>query len=73
MMTETTISNGMDFYIWAAVFVVSLAALIKGADWVIDLGPEGGDKGGEIVFAGPPEKLAACAQSYTGQYLKSYL
>jgi len=47
--------------------------VIKGADWVIDLGPEGGDKGGEIVFAGPPEKLAACAQSYTGQYLKSYL
>jgi len=47
--------------------------VIKGADWVIDLGPEGGDKGGEIVFAGTPEQLSLCPESYTGQYLKSHL
>jgi excinuclease ABC subunit A len=40
-------------------------------DWVIDLGPEGGDKGGEILFAGPPEKLIKVKKSYTGQYLQA--
>lgn len=44
--------------------------VIKCADWVIDLGPEGGDKGGEIVGEGAPEKLAQNKKSYTGQYLK---
>ncbi len=43
--------------------------VIRAADWVIDLGPEGGHKGGEIVVAGPPEAIAACARSYTGRYL----
>ena len=43
--------------------------VIKTADWVIDLGPEGGDKGGNIVVAGSPEKVAACPDSYTGQWL----
>ncbi len=47
--------------------------VIKTADWIIDLGPEGGDKGGEIVAAGTPEELAACPESHTGQYLKSHL
>jgi excinuclease ABC subunit A len=47
--------------------------VIKTADWVIDLGPEGGDKGGEIVVAGPPEKVAQEPRSYTGQYIKPYL
>ncbi len=47
--------------------------VIKTADWVIDLGPEGGDKGGTIVAVGPPEKIAATAKSYTGQYLKPML
>ncbi len=47
--------------------------IIKSADWVIDLGPEGGDKGGQLIFAGTPEDLSKCNQSYTGQYLKGKL
>jgi excinuclease ABC subunit A len=47
--------------------------MIKSADWIIDLGPEGGDKGGEIVATGTPEKVAKISKSYTGQYLKSTL
>jgi excinuclease ABC subunit A len=47
--------------------------VIKTADWIIDLGPEGGDGGGEIVIAGPPEKVAACEHSYTGHFLKPIL
>jgi excinuclease ABC subunit A len=47
--------------------------VIKTADWVIDLGPEGGDKGGEIIATGTPEQIAAQPHSYTGQYLKPVL
>jgi excinuclease ABC subunit A len=47
--------------------------VIKTADWVIDLGPEGGDKGGQIVSAGTPEQVADCKTSYTGQFLKRVL
>ena len=47
--------------------------VIKTADYLIDLGPEGGDRGGEIVVCGTPEQVAACERSYTGQYLKKYL
>lgn len=47
--------------------------VIKTADWIIDLGPEGGDKGGNIVVTGTPETVAACKESYTGHYLKSLL
>ena len=47
--------------------------VIKCADHIIDLGPEGGDGGGEIVCTGTPEAVAACPQSYTGQYLKKML
>ena len=47
--------------------------VIKSADYVIDLGPEGGDKGGEIVATGTPEEVARCKKSYTGQYLKKLL
>ncbi|MDA8231269.1 MAG: excinuclease ABC subunit UvrA [Magnetospirillum sp.] len=47
--------------------------VIKTADWIIDLGPEGGDGGGRIVAAGTPEDVAACAESYTGRYLAPYL
>jgi len=47
--------------------------MIKCADWIIDLGPEGGKSGGEIVGAGPPEKIAELPASYTGQYLKPLL
>lgn len=47
--------------------------VVKAADHVIDLGPEGGDAGGSLVVAGTPEEVAACSASYTGQYLKSRL
>ena len=47
--------------------------VIKTADWIIDLGPEGGDQGGSIVCAGTPEEVAACEVSYTGQYLRRIL
>jgi excinuclease ABC subunit A len=47
--------------------------VIKTADWVIDLGPEGGEGGGRIVVEGPPEVIAACEQSHTGGYLKRLL
>ncbi len=47
--------------------------IIKVADYIIDLGPEGGDKGGEVVVCGTPEEVAACETSYTGKYLKKYL
>jgi excinuclease ABC subunit A len=47
--------------------------VIKTADWVIDLGPEGGAGGGRVVAAGTPEQIAAASASYTGQYLKGYL
>ena len=47
--------------------------VIKTADYVIDLGPEGGDGGGHIVCTGTPEAVAECPESYTGQYLKRVL
>jgi len=47
--------------------------VIKTADWIVDLGPEGGDGGGEIVASGTPEEVAKVARSYTGQYLKPLL
>lgn len=47
--------------------------IIKSADYIIDLGPEGGKNGGKIVTAGTPEQVAECKKSYTGQYLKKYL
>ncbi|MBR2590228.1 MAG: excinuclease ABC subunit UvrA [Clostridia bacterium] len=47
--------------------------VIKVADHIIDLGPEGGDKGGEVVVTGTPEEVARCKKSYTGQYLKKVL
>lgn len=47
--------------------------VIKVSDYIIDLGPEGGNKGGGIVVCGTPEKVAKCKKSYTGQYLKKYL
>ena len=47
--------------------------VIKTADYIIDMGPEGGDKGGTVVTQGTPEEVAACPRSYTGQYVKRYL
>ena len=45
--------------------------VIKVADHIIDLGPEGGNRGGEIVFEGTPEEIIACEESYTGRYLRT--
>ena len=47
--------------------------LIKTADYIIDLGPEGGDGGGEIVAVGSPEQIIKNERSYTGKFLKKYL
>jgi len=47
--------------------------IIKNADHIIDLGPEGGDKGGTVVFSGTPETLVSCQSSYTSTYLKASL
>ena len=47
--------------------------VIKTADYIIDIGPEGGDKGGTLVAEGTPEEIAACEGSYTGRYLRGVL
>lgn len=47
--------------------------VIKTSDWIIDLGPEGGDKGGTLIACGSPEDVAAHPESYTGQFLKKVL
>ena len=47
--------------------------IIKTADYILDLGPEGGDKGGTLVACGTPEQVAKVKNSYTGQFLKKYL
>jgi excinuclease ABC subunit A len=47
--------------------------VIKTADWIVDLGPEGGDKGGRVVAAGTPEQVAETPASYTGKYLAPYV
>ncbi len=54
-----------------AVIVEHNMDVIRLADWVIDLGSEGGDKGGELIFAGTPQELCKCKESYTGQYLNA--
>jgi excinuclease ABC subunit A len=46
--------------------------VIKSCDWILDLGPDGGDKGGEIVAEGTPREVAKVKRSYTGQFLKRY-
>ena len=47
--------------------------VVKSADWIIDLGPEGGDQGGRIIAEGSPEAVALAPQSFTGQFLKKIL
>jgi excinuclease ABC subunit A len=47
--------------------------VVKSSDWVIDLGPEGGERGGNVLATGPPEAIAAVEESYTGQFLKKML
>jgi excinuclease ABC subunit A len=46
--------------------------VIKVADWIIDMGPEGGDEGGQVVFTGTPEECVKCAGSHTGEVLATY-
>jgi excinuclease ABC subunit A len=47
--------------------------VIKQADWIVDLGPEGGEGGGEVIVTGTPEQVAAVEESATGQYLRELL
>jgi excinuclease ABC subunit A len=47
--------------------------VIKTADYIIDLGPEGGDRGGEVIAVGTPEEVASVTRSYTGQFLRKML
>jgi len=47
--------------------------VIKQADWIVDLGPEGGEAGGEVIVAGTPEQVAESEESYTGQFLRELL
>ena len=47
--------------------------VIKAADYIIDIGPEGGEKGGTVIAQGTPEEVAQIPESYTGQYVKKYL
>ncbi len=47
--------------------------VVKTADWIIDLGPDGGSKGGQLIASGPPDAVIACLNSYTGQFLKRYI
>ena len=65
---QTLIDNG------ATVIVIEHDLdVIRNADYIIDMGPEGGEGGGTMVTCGTPEKVAAVKESYTGKYLKKYL
>ena len=55
------------------VIIEHNSEIIKSSDWVIDIGPEGGKEGGNIIFEGTPENLVTCKNSYTGNYLKDKL
>ena len=68
MAFESLISHGHSILV-----IEHNPEVIKSADWVIDLGKEGGDEGGNVVFEGTPEGLVKAADSYTGFYLKSKL
>jgi excinuclease ABC subunit A len=57
----------------SAILIEHNQEVIKSSDWIIDLGPEGGEAGGNIVFEGKPEDLIKCKESYTGRYLASKL
>ena len=66
-MTSSAANNG------SFLIKFPLLDIIKSADHVIDLGPEGGKKGGQIIAEGTPEKVSTVKASYTGQYLKNLL
>ena len=54
-------------------FFLTKLDVIKIADYIVDLGPEGGNRGGTVVVSGTPEEVAACESSYTGKFLKGVL
>ena len=68
-VTEAQIENMIVAKGHTVVIVEHNMDVIKCADWVIDLGPEAGERGGRLVFEGTPDELARCPQSYTGKYL----
>ena len=57
----------------STLFLRPIYDVIKTADYIIDLGPEGGDEGGRVIATGTPEEVAACKKSSTGRYLKPLL
>ena len=57
----------------SVVIVEHNLEVLKSADWILDLGPEGGYRGGELVCAGSPERVAACDESHTGRFLQDVL
>ncbi len=65
---QTLVDNGN-----TVLIIEHNLGLIKVSDYIIDIGPEGGDKGGEIIAMGTPEEIMECERSYTGQYLKKHL
>lgn len=65
---NTLVANGH-----SVVVIEHHPDIIKQADWIIDMGPEGGKEGGNVVFAGTPEKLLECKASYTAKYLEPKL
>ena len=69
----TTMEHALITWTDREVFLFVDHARSAGADHIIDIGPEGGNKGGEIVACGTPEEVVKCKKSYTGQYLKKYL
>lgn len=65
---NTIVSNGN-----SVIVIEHNLDIIKCADYIIDLGPEGGDQGGNVVAQGTPEEVMRCAESYTGKYLKKII
>ena len=68
MVLQTLVDQGN-----TVVIIEHNPDIIKVADWLIDIGPDGGDQGGNLVAAGTPEQIAAVPESYTGQFLKDYM
>ena len=66
-------TTGLHFAGNTVVVIEHNLDVIKTADYLIDMGPEGGDKGGTVVAAGTPEKVAECQESYTGYYMRKIL
>ena len=59
--------------VFILVHGLALWDVVKCADYIVDLGPEGGNEGGNVIFEGTPEEIIKCKESYTGQYLRNLL